>query len=359
MHDVIIVGAGVAGCYLARKLHDLDVLVIERDPTIRLKDSGIVSRHFTKFVKKKSLLKDKIKEMDIVSASGANLEIRGKTPFAYILHRERFSEFLRNRVKDRIQYEYIQKIKRENDCISVTTKDGTHMCKMIVGCDGTNSIVRKFGGIKEPAISVGVMVKGANIPHSRITVFFNKYFSPDFFSWTIPQNTEYGMITKIRPREYLNFFRQSLQLGEGTIHSFTIPLGATKSFGNRLLLVGDACGQNKPITGGGIVFSMRCATYAADIIREAVETETYRDVFLSRYEQLWRKDIGQELKAQFFFRKIYRNMSNEQIDELFNVIRPIFSQPRDFDYDFLSNVISEIPKTTLIKFLIKHGKLLF
>ena len=37
MHDVVIVGGGVAGCYLASKLpKDLDVLIIERNKKIKV-----------------------------------------------------------------------------------------------------------------------------------------------------------------------------------------------------------------------------------------------------------------------------------------------------------------------------------
>ena len=69
-------GSGIAGSYLASQLNDLDVLIIEKNRKITLKDSGIVSSDFKKFVKDRSLIQDKIKEMHFISPSGKEFSIK-------------------------------------------------------------------------------------------------------------------------------------------------------------------------------------------------------------------------------------------------------------------------------------------
>src|SRR3989338_3946811 len=94
MYDVIIVGGGIAGCYLASRLHGLNVLLIEKDKKVTLKDSGIVSADFLQFFSK-APIKTEIHRMDVFSPSGNSFTIYDNRPFAYILKREAFGSYLR------------------------------------------------------------------------------------------------------------------------------------------------------------------------------------------------------------------------------------------------------------------------
>ncbi|MBI3190910.1 NAD(P)/FAD-dependent oxidoreductase [archaeon] len=354
MYDIIIVGGGVAGCHLASligKKHD--VLILEKNDKPVQKDSGIVSKRFFDIFPNdaKRLVKCEINRMECVSPSGITFDVKSEDPFAYILEREMFSKFLIKTAAKRseIVYEGAEAVNISPTHTSVKTAGGVYKAKMVIGCDGALSIVRKAMNIENPKMAVGLMIKTQQKMEGDINVFFNKYFSPDFFSWIIPQNYEYGLMTCIRPKEYLDYFVKNMYLPRGKMHAYMIPYSFVKSYSTRSLLVGDACGQNKPLTGGGIIFSMLAAQHAGTIINDALEYERYDNSFLRYYEQYWKKELAAEIKKQLFFRKIYRNLSNKEVDKLFTEFGPYISRLTEFDYDKLSNIWTHIPKVKIIR----------
>jgi len=56
-----------------------------------------------------------------------------------------------------------------------------------------------------------------------------------------------------------------------------IPLNPLpKTYRERMIAVGDAAGQVKPTTGGGIYYGLLCADMAAEVIHGAYEATTFR-----------------------------------------------------------------------------------
>ncbi|MEM7819496.1 MAG: NAD(P)/FAD-dependent oxidoreductase [Candidatus Aenigmatarchaeota archaeon] len=355
MYDVIIVGAGVAGSYLASKLKNINALVIEKDNKIKIKDSGIVSGRIFHFFKEKRLIKNKINSMKLYSPNN-DISINTKKPFAFILNRDNFSKFLRSKTNENAEiiYETAKEIEYSKDFVRVVTNENEYICKLIVGADGANSLVRRSIGIRRPNLYVGIMAKTNYIIRDNISIYFNKYYSPDFFSWIIPQNDEYGLITALDPIERLNYFKNKINLPDGEIYAYYIPIGYTKTYGYRTILIGDACGHVKPITGGGIIFSLISAKYAADIINNAFKENRIDENFLSQYEKKWKKEFGLEIKKQLLFRNFYRYTTNRQIDKLFKIIKPTIEKIDYFDYDKLSRLWIKFPKLKLIKFIFDY-----
>jgi len=357
MHDVVIVGGGVAGCYLASQLpKDLDVVIIERNKKVIPKDSGIVSTRIEEFIGKdvQHLIEHKINKMECISPSGMKFSLQNEQPFAYILKREKFGVYLRKRAGEKCTFvnDGVTSVEFHKDHAAVKTTSQLYNTRMVVGCDGSNSVVRKHMNINNPMCALGMMVKTNQKLEGEISVFFNKYFSPDFFAWIIPQGNEYGLMTSIRPKAYLDYFIKNMYLPQGKLYAYTIPYTYTKSYGNRAMLIGDACGQNKPLTGGGIIFSMVAANYAAQIISDAFEINRFDSNFFSYYEKYWKKDLAWEIEKQFLLRMIYRKLTNNEVDEIFKNFGPLLSTLNGFDYDKLSGMWKDLPKLKLIKFLI-------
>ncbi|MBI2075708.1 MAG: hypothetical protein HYT72_00480 [Candidatus Aenigmarchaeota archaeon] len=360
MYDVIISGCGVAGGYLAGLLDGLDVLVLEKNRHVTLKDSGLVSAAFSRFATSK-LIQSKVYSMKAVSPSGLTFMLNSKKPFAYILKRKAFSGFLRRRAKTgaRLRYEMARKISYSKNGVHVETENGTYEGKMIIGADGTLSTVRRNLGIKLPAV-LGIFARAEKkLSADTIEVYLNKFFSPDFFSWIIPQTKEYGIITRIRPRNNFEYFKNTLNLPDGRMYSSYIPIGYCKSYAQRTLLVGDACGQVKPLTGGGIMFSMRAAKHAARIIRLAAEKDRFDANFLSRYEILWKRELAWEIKRQLLLRRVYRRLTNRDIDKIFITFGHSISKINEFDYDKLTDMWKKLPKMELLKFAVTKLPLVF
>jgi flavin-dependent dehydrogenase len=354
MYDVIIIGSGIAGSYIAGKLKKFNVLVIEKEKGIKIKDSGIVSEGIFDFFKGNKLIKDKINKIRFVSQTNSLTIEREK--IAYILEREELSEFLRNKSEGKTIFEKAKEIKCFDGFISVSTNEHEYRTKLLIGADGANSIARKAVTNRSPSLCIGILNKTNEIHHDCVHVYLNKYFSPDFFSWIIPQNNEYGLITAIRPMEYYNYFKKKMNLPDGNICGSFIPIGMTKSYSNRIMLVGDSCGQTKPLTGGGIIFSLKAAEYALETIENAFEEDRFDERILSGYEKKWKKDFGFEIRKQLFLRKLYRKMTNKQIDEMLNIFVTMLERLDDFDFDYdkPTKLWVKMPKLKLLRFLLGY-----
>ena len=88
-----------------------------------------------------------------------------------------------------------------------------------------------------------------------------------------------------------------------------------------MLVVGDAAGQVKPTTGGGIYFGLQCADLAANSLHQAIVEKNYSSKSLSSYEKEWRALLLSEIKREYWARRAYQLLSNRQIDDLFKTIQ--------------------------------------
>jgi flavin-dependent dehydrogenase len=164
----------------------------------------------------------------------------------------------------------------------------------------------------------------------EIEVYFNQEVAPGFFAWLVPTSPAkalVGLAVRHNPGLYLKKLISSLQ-AQGKIVSTDaeilyrgIPLKPlTKTCGNRVIVVGDAVGQVKPTTGGGIYYGLLCADIAAGTLHQALERNILSARSLAGYERGWRKKLGQELRLCYWARKFYRRLSDRQIDRIFDII---------------------------------------
>jgi flavin-dependent dehydrogenase len=92
-----------------------------------------------------------------------------------------------------------------------------------------------------------------------------------------------------------------------------------RTFGDRLLAVGDAAGLVKPTTGGGIYYSLVSAAIAAETLELALRHDRLEAEALQVYQQRWRQRLGPELHAQLALRMLAQRMSDSEIDALFDL----------------------------------------
>ncbi|MGH7395779.1 MAG: NAD(P)/FAD-dependent oxidoreductase, partial [Candidatus Methylomirabilales bacterium] len=106
-----------------------------------------------------------------------------------------------------------------------------------------------------------------------------------------------------------------------SVRHWVIPLSPIRrTYADRLVAVGDAAGQVKPTSGGGIYYGMLCAEVAAEVLAEGLRRDDLSARFLSRYERAWRRRIGAEIHAGRLFRHIFERMTGEEMDAVFRVL---------------------------------------
>ncbi|PIY89996.1 MAG: dehydrogenase, partial [Nitrosopumilales archaeon CG_4_10_14_0_8_um_filter_34_8] len=98
--------------------------------------------------------------------------------------------------------------------------------------------------------------------------------------------------------------------------------------------VGDAAGQAKPTTAGGIYSSGMGGLYAGQAISKYLESKKESD--LEEYQKRWTDKFGKEFEKQLFARKILERLDNNTINKLFESVTPEIikeiSEKDDFDF---------------------------
>ena len=117
-----------------------------------------------------------------------------------------------------------------------------------------------------------------------------------------------------------------------------LPLGPVRrTYGDRVVAVGDAAGLAKPTTGGGIYYSLLSGNIAAGVLADALRQDRLDASALRAYELEWRARIGPELRAGLAFRTLVARFDNRAVDALLELaavdgILPLLRRTADFNW---------------------------
>jgi geranylgeranyl reductase family protein len=320
MHDFLVVGAGPAGSRFARRATEQghDVLAFEQGEVGKpLACSGHVSTDIWSFVPDDA--KGRLKQNEIL---GARFHTGGPGSEAHRFHKQTPVSNVIDRVElDRTLAETAREAgaeireghtvvdldeRRDHVEVRVRGPDGTetHRGRMVVGCDGPKSRVRRSVGLPEPdELLHGVLGFHDEPDHED---FVDVHLTvPRFFAWRIPRGdagVEYGLATPPNDDVSERFEQFVSGYGVETTRrcSGLIPIGPPEqTHTGRVFLLGDAAGQNKPFTGGGILYGMTAADIAADVV-DPGDPST-----LGTYEQAWRDELESDISLGHLVRAGY------------------------------------------------------
>ena len=128
-----------------------------------------------------------------------------------------------------------------------------------------------------------------------------------------------------------------------------------RSYGDRLVVIGDAAGQVKPTTGGGIYFGHLGSQAAVEALTEAFNHGNLGARELAGYQKAWKAKLGREISSGYRARRLYQKLSDSRIERLFDLVssRGIATALLDspgFSFDWHGRVILEIIKGVLGRF---------
>jgi flavin-dependent dehydrogenase len=202
-------------------------------------------------------------------------------------------------------------------------------------------------------------------------VYFGQKIAPGSFAWLVPisANEAYvGLLATSRAKLHLQKFLDNLfdqgriTSREVEIRQKAIPVGTlARSYGDRVLVIGDAAGQVKPTTGGGIYFGHLGARVAAEVLDEALSSDNLTADQLSRYQKQWKAKMGKELCRGYWIRRAYAKLNDRQIEGIFNVLNSsgtaeALVKSGSFSFDWHSSlVMASLRHSSAYPFLkIKH-----
>ena len=251
---VAIIGAGICGLYLARKLAERneEVTVFEKRGFIGKEAcSGLFSERILEFIpESEDLVQNQIREV-LIHFPRKTLQVRFSKKFLVMSHFK-----LDNLVADLAKKAGV-KIILNSPINSIPAE-----FDRIIGCDGALSFARKSLGLAEPKFSLGI--QGFILKEDN-TDYVEAWPTETGFLWKIPRvkEIEYGIMEK--PKEARRIFDNFLKKNNISLErmsSTLIPQGFIVPSNSKITLCGDSSGLTKPWSGGGVVWSI----IAADLL---------------------------------------------------------------------------------------------
>ena len=107
----------------------------------------------------------------------------------------------------------------------------------------------------------------------------------------------------------------------GTLVRRLLPLSpAGRSYGHRVLTVGDAAGLTKPTTGGGIFYSLLSGLFAAETLTGALRRDRVAGDDLRGYEGRWRARLGPHLWISRCLRRLFSRLTDRDLETLLDAL---------------------------------------
>lgn len=338
-YEVVVVGAGPAGSTAAKFLSEkgLKVLLIDKSkfPRNKLCGGGLPFRVLNRFeyVKNKDLIES-------YSCGGFSYSpslkykaaYKKDTPFVAMVLREKFDMGLAQLAVDSgadfIDGRTVKDVKISKEKARIILDDKTDVdSEIVAGADGVWSVVAKKSGLSPPRRNLGICVLNEyDVDEETINRYFGEekmcHIYLNFqgiigYGWVFPKKQHINIgIGKISPHvhvsktkmDLLTIYRNYIKtlkrtkiipknLEIGRCKRAALHIGPLeKTYADRVLLCGDAGGFINPLTGEGVYYAMSSGEIAAGVITKALEAGDTSEIFLSKYQENWKKDFGKDIE---------------------------------------------------------------
>jgi digeranylgeranylglycerophospholipid reductase len=387
MYDVVIVGGGPVGSRVAARLAEIghNVLVLEKQeqPGTKSACTGIIGLECVNaFEIENDVILRKVNRAGLFSPSDKSLRIYRPEPQAVVLDRAAFDIAMADRArKAGAEYRFNARVtgvvtEKDQAVVTVYSHGKTQTIParaVVIACGFSPGLLKHLGlGVfKDFAIGVQADVEAPHL--DEVEIYFGDV-APGFFAWLVPVTpplARAGLISRETPGFYLKKWLAQLAAGgrivsaEVKLRYGGIPLQPlARTYGERLVTVGDAAGQVKPTSGGGIYYGLLGADIAAATLHEALEDDDLSAKRLARYQRGWRKKLGHELRTGYWARKLYERLSYRRLDRLFEMVRSAgideaLLKAEDLSFDWHSRTIMRLLKYQLVTRTIGRVKLPF
>jgi geranylgeranyl reductase family protein len=354
-YDVLVVGGGPAGAVAARSAAAAGarVLLLEQEETTaeRVRCTGLVSpRTLAQLGVPSTCVLREIRGGLLHAPGGKTVEIRAERPKALVLDRAK----LHHELIDLASSAGVEV--RAGTRAVAATRGAVRLEKngrltevkvhIVIGADGPRSDVGRWFSLPEPEEFLGAsqaVIAGRPRKDDEVEIFLGREVAPGFFGWSVP--AEEGRLRvglaaapgtdtdALLDRLLERTPGEVLARGGGLI-----PIGpAPETAGDGVLLVGDAAGQAKPTSGGGIYTGSLCAKIAGEIAAFASLAERTTRETLAEYDRRWRGEIGEELRFGLAAHRALFSLSDREIDTGFAILNDpailhLIAAEGDIDY---------------------------
>jgi digeranylgeranylglycerophospholipid reductase len=350
IYDVIVGGGSVSGLLAAREIssNGFKVLVLEEDHEIGTPEhcGGVVSQ---KGLEKLGII-PRIKTIEnsitkaIIKSKTNSFQVNSENQHVIVIDRRSFDKELAFQAQasgaEINTKSSITSVNFVDNLFSIKLSSGKILkSKFFVEARGISHVIKK--GLREIIPSGQFEVYAHWIQKDTIEVEFDTELYPGFFAWIIPTGDGRGKIgvagKNINPSFTLDKFLEKKGKPYSIIRKIYAPLwirGYIKPFNlERNVIVGDAAGQTKPTTAGGIYSGGMGGIFAGRSISKSLNNNNDCS-YLKDYQNNWLNTFGKEFDRLLLLRKILERLDNKSLDKIFSNIPAIFIEKISLSSDF-------------------------
>jgi len=298
-----------------------------------------------------NVLHNSVKKAEIFSPSGSSFVLNAEKQGVIAIDRRAFDKQVAHQARmngaDIWVKCSVKSFKEVNDEVTVETTNGNVDCKMMIDARGCASIIEKNrNGV---LLSAQYEVYADWIMKDVVEVYFDQKHYPGFSAWVIPTGSDTAKVGAAGKAINASNALQSFLDSKGknaVVRKVFAPiwiLGPLEHFvNNRIVTVGDAAGQTKPTTAGGIYTCGMAGILAGRAIAEAIANNDLQ--LLQRYEKEWFRIFKSEFDRMLLARRVFEHLDNKAIDEMFKMIssETIDKVSESGDFDFHSQALSKL-----------------
>ena len=340
--DVLIVGGGPGGLFMAARLAERGVRTLVCEEHARAGDpvhcTGVLSAEsFPRFDLPTTATLNQLNAVRFLSPGGIPVDYTTPLPLAAVIDRPVFDRALAARAlaagaEIRVGAR-VTALEADADGARAQVGGATvHARLAVLACGASYKFHRQFGfGLPTTYLQTAQRELPARHP-GDVELHFGRDVAPGGFAWAVPVLRPSGASVRIgvmASRDIRGCYdrmlariadRWGVALCDLAPRVKILPLGAVgRTYGDRLLAIGDAAGLVKPTTGGGIHYSILSASLAADVAVDALAADQLDAGTLSAYERAWRAELADEFEAQHELRQVATGLSDKAIDGFFEL----------------------------------------
>jgi geranylgeranyl reductase family protein len=331
MYQVIVIGAGPGGAYLAYLLarQGLEVLLLEKEHLPRHKPcgGGLTTKALAVLgdLELTPLIKDRVSRFEFTYCLGNPLVLNLDEPLVYTVERAEFDAFLVEKARAAgatvRENTRVDKVCQSGEQVMV--KSGKHgwSAAIVAGADGAASVAARSLGLNTnpnyaTTIEAHLSLSPTDMQPYRGTIKVDYGLVAGGYAWVFPREDHLslgaGSFQRNRPgahpRDGLKRLLEHENLAaiaQATPYKgWPIPIGSSDRdlHRDRVLLLGDAAGLADAFSGEGIHAALWSARLAAEVIGEQVNRS---QPDLTDYSRGVQDSLGRQLTGSIYLSRIF------------------------------------------------------